>query len=218
MAPRADETRARLLAAAGPLFAQHGFRDTGVKDICDAAGCNVAAVNYHFGSKQEFYAAVLAEAHQHAFAEHPMPDPDHGEARDALTAWLSWWMHSMLHADRPEWLQTLMAREMADPTPALDQMVRRSIRPIYVALTTVVRRLLPRGARPTVIRDCVHSVIGQVLVYKHAAPVLRRLAAMPDCSRHGLDRLVEHVAHFSLAGIAAIANTTPAPRQRNALR
>lgn len=216
MAPRADETRARLLAAAGPLFAQHGFRDTGVKDICTAAGCNVAAVNYHFHSKQAFYSAVLAEAHEHAFAERPMPDSSQGQPKDALHAWLSWWMHSMLHADRPEWLQTLMAREMADPTPALDQMVERSIRPIYRALMAVVRRLLPRGAKPHLVRDCAHSVLGQALVYKHAAPVLRRLNAMPDCSRQGLDRLVDHIATFALAGIAAAA--APAPRPRSLAR
>jgi AcrR family transcriptional regulator len=218
MAPRADETRARLLAAAGPLFAQHGFRDTGVKEICDAAGCNVAAVNYHFQSKQAFYAAVLAEAHEHAFAARPMPDPAAGVPAAALRAWLSWWMHSMLHADRPEWLQTLMAREMADPTPALDQMVERSIRPIYQALLTIVRRLLPRGAKPGTVRDCAHSVLGQALVYKHAAPVLHRLHAMPDCSRQGLDRLVEHVATFALAGIGATAAAAPSPRARTLTR
>ncbi|MSR39746.1 MAG: TetR/AcrR family transcriptional regulator [Planctomycetes bacterium] len=218
MSSVADETRARLLKVAGPLFAQHGFRDTGVKTICDAADCNVAAVNYHFHSKQDFYGAVLAEAHQNAFAMRPMPRASVGTPAAALTAWLSWWMESMLHPGRPEWLQTLMAREMAFPTPALDQMVKRSIRPIYNELTAIVRRLLPRGSRLTVVRDCVHSVIGQVLVYKHAAPVLHRLSAMPNYQRGGLARLVANVVTFSLAGIAAIAAQKPSSRSKKIRR
>lgn len=211
----ADATRQRLLEVAGPLFAEHGFRDTGIKQICVAAGCNVAAVNYHFGSKQAFYAAVLAAAHQSAFVGHPMPAPTKGmPAVEEFTQWLVWWMGSMLHPDRPVWLQTLMTREMVDPTPALDTMVERSIRPMYERLTGIVRRLLPKGAPRSRVRLCTNSVIGQVLVYKHAEPVLQRLHALPSFSPAGLRELSEHTAAFSLAGIQS-ASAAP-PRRRAA--
>lgn len=212
-AAAADATRQRLLEVAGPLFAEHGFRDTGIKQICTAAGCNVAAVNYHFGSKQTFYAAVLAAAHQSAFVGHPMPAPAKGTpAAEEFTQWLSWWMGSMLHPDRPIWLQTLIAREMVDPTPALDTMVERSIRPMYQRLTSLVKRLVPKGTSPGRVRLCTNSVIGQVLVYKHAAPVLTRLRALPSFSPAGLRELSEHTASFSLAGIQSASAATPRRR------
>ena len=44
-------TRARLLAAAGRLFADRGFKKVTVREICRAARANVAAINYHFGDK-----------------------------------------------------------------------------------------------------------------------------------------------------------------------
>jgi AcrR family transcriptional regulator len=212
-AATADTTRLRLLEVAGPLFAAHGFRDTGIKQICATAGCNVAAVNYHFGSKQDFYAAVLAAAHQRAFVGSPMPTPAQGAAAAAeFTQWLAWWIGSMLHPDRPVWLQTLMAREMVDPTPALDVMVERSIRPMYERLTGIVERLVPKGTAPARVRLCTNSVIGQVLVYKHAAPVLQRMRGMPPLSRAGLRELIDHVVAFSLAGIHSAA--AAAPRRR----
>ena len=111
----------------------------------------------------------------------------------------------MLHPDRPVWLQTLIAREMVDPTPALDTMVERSIRPMYVRLTAIVRRLLPKYSRSDRVRLCTNSVIGQVLVYKHAEPVLRRLRAMPSLAPAGLRQLADHIAAFSLAGLAGLA-------------
>ena len=211
--PVADATRERLLEIAGPLFAAHGFRDTGVKQICAAAGCNVAAINYHFGGKQDFYGAVLAHAHQTAFAGSPMPEPQEGQdAAAEFATWLRWWIGSMLHPDKPVWLQTLMAREMVDPTPALDRMVERSIRPMYERLTAVVRRLLPPRTKATVVRDCTNSVVGQVLFYKHAAPVLQRLGTMPDRDGAALGRLIDHIVAFSLAGIAS-ASAARSPRK-----
>jgi AcrR family transcriptional regulator len=212
-----DATRQRLLSVAGPLFAAHGFRDTGIKQICDAAGTNVAAVHYHFGSKLDFYAAVLANAHQQAFVGSPMPVATPRTAPiDAFTTWLRWWIGAMLHPDRPVWLQTLLAREMVDPTPALDSMVDRSIRPMYERLTAHVRKLLPPRTGAAVVRRCTHSVIGQVLFYKHAAPVLERLGRRVDTTRTALPRLVDHVVAFSLAGVAAAS--TPRSNERRRTR
>ena len=55
MDARAQRTtsREKLLEAATDVFAEQGFRDAGVREICRRAGLNQAAVNYHVGSKQE---------------------------------------------------------------------------------------------------------------------------------------------------------------------
>ena len=55
----ADETRQRLLDAAGPLFAEQGLKATTVRVICDRAGVNLAAINYHFRDKMGLYREVL---------------------------------------------------------------------------------------------------------------------------------------------------------------
>jgi AcrR family transcriptional regulator len=52
-------TRAALIEAASPMFADHGFEATRIRDIADKARANVAAINYHFGSKMGLYQAVL---------------------------------------------------------------------------------------------------------------------------------------------------------------
>ena len=52
-------TKERILDAAEALFMEHGFEATSLRVITAAAGVNLAAVNYHFGSKEELFQAVL---------------------------------------------------------------------------------------------------------------------------------------------------------------
>src|SRR5262245_65628728 len=53
------ETRTRILDAAEELFMQHGFEGTSMRHLTARAGVNLAAVNYHFGSKHALIEAVF---------------------------------------------------------------------------------------------------------------------------------------------------------------
>src|SRR5262245_38883527 len=53
-------TRERIVAAAERLFAEHGVAGTSVRAITEQAQVNVAAVNYHFGTKENLVRAVIA--------------------------------------------------------------------------------------------------------------------------------------------------------------
>ena len=54
-----DHTRTAILSAAERLYADRGFADVTLRDIVAAAGVNLAAVNYHFGSKDELIAELF---------------------------------------------------------------------------------------------------------------------------------------------------------------
>jgi AcrR family transcriptional regulator len=57
--PKPQATRERLIAAAETLFAERGVTGASLRDITSRAGANLAAVNYHFGSKEGLLRAVL---------------------------------------------------------------------------------------------------------------------------------------------------------------
>jgi AcrR family transcriptional regulator len=57
--PAPAATKERILDAAEGLFMEHGFEATSLRAITAAATVNLAAVNYHFGSKEELFEAVL---------------------------------------------------------------------------------------------------------------------------------------------------------------
>src|SRR5215471_19066331 len=54
-----DQTRSAILAAAERLYADRGFGDVTLRDIVAEANVNLAAVNYHFGSKDELIAELF---------------------------------------------------------------------------------------------------------------------------------------------------------------
>src|SRR3954470_15915076 len=66
-----DATRQHLLEAAGEVFAEAGFRAATVREICQRAGANIAAVNYHFGDKEKLYLEVLRHAQRYAAEKYP---------------------------------------------------------------------------------------------------------------------------------------------------
>src|SRR3954470_4631510 len=55
-----EATRRRMLEAAERMFLEHGFDGTSLRMLTAAAGVNLAAVNYHFGGKEELFRAMLA--------------------------------------------------------------------------------------------------------------------------------------------------------------
>src|SRR5499427_8524856 len=59
-APRSSATQEKILDSAEELFMEHGFEATSLRAITAAARVNLAAVNYHFGSKEELFQAVLS--------------------------------------------------------------------------------------------------------------------------------------------------------------
>jgi len=58
-APKADKTRSDIMRAAEQLFAEKGFRAMTLRDVTREAQVNLAAVNYHFGSKRNLMLAVI---------------------------------------------------------------------------------------------------------------------------------------------------------------
>ncbi|MFW5798481.1 MAG: TetR/AcrR family transcriptional regulator, partial [Planctomycetota bacterium] len=100
--PGRTDTPTRLLEAAIDTFADKGYHNATVAEICSAAGANVAAVNYHFGSKQNLYVAAWRKAFQDSVAAHP-PDggvPPGASARRRFRARIGSVMHRVLDPAR----------------------------------------------------------------------------------------------------------------------
>lgn len=200
-----ETTKARLLEAAGQVFARRGFEQATIREICRAAKANVASVNYHFGSKEDLYAEVLAYGAQQAANAFP-PDPGSGTgpcAEEQLHAFIYAFLRRLLTNDqRASWYSTLCAHEMVAPTKALNRVVRQVIRPLAERLSAMIRLLMPQ-APPDEVGRCAMSIIGQCLFYHHSRPALERLGNPQHYSDENIKRLANHITRFSLAGLRA---------------
>ena len=210
-------TRGALLHAAADVFAEVGFRGATVRDICRRAGANVAAVSYHFGDKAGLYSEVLAEQSRLAQSRYPVPTGDDDPAAQLggfIRSFLQRVLSPELHARHGR----IMAREMVEPTAALDRLVAEAIRPQSEMLRGIVSALLGSAADPATVRLCGMSVVGQILFYCHCRPVIDRLFPGAELDATGLDRLSTHITAFSLAGIRGFAATGIPPRPERPAR
>ncbi len=195
--------RDRLLEAAGEVFAERGFRGTTVREICKRAATNVATVNYYFGGKEKLYSAVLQYSLSAAMKKYP-PDlglTDKATAQEHLRAFVLSLVLRLLDKGRPAWHGRLMAREMAEPTFALDRLVDEVIRPLYGRLESIVGALLGRRASREEIRLCAQSIIGQCVHQGRARAVIARLYPEQRYSQNGVKALADHITRFSLGAL-----------------
>jgi AcrR family transcriptional regulator len=198
-----QDTRRKLILAAGEIFAERGFHKATVREITERAGVNVAAINYHFRDKAELYRAVLKECHCTAPGGPAPIEPSGGTPEERLRSFIDAFLHRLLHPDRPKWHGLLMAREMTEPTDALDALVEESIRPCSRELEQIVADLT--GGKLSKDREWMlgFSVVSQCLFYLHDRPLIERL--YPKLATHPptIEQLVEHIHAFSLAAIRA---------------
>ena len=209
-----DDTRELILNTAGRIFAENGFHATTVRQITREAGVNVAAVNYHFGDKQELYISVLKRAYQTASrtAQADLAGP----ARERLRIFIRMFLGYLLDPARPEWQGILIAREMARPSTALDRLVAESIQPVKRRIGGIVREILGPGVPETKVGHACLSIIGQCLHYVHCREMISRLFPEGRYMTRDVEMLAKHIFEFSIAGLDAMKaskkSAQPKPR------
>jgi AcrR family transcriptional regulator len=202
------ETRQRLLDAAGEVFAEKGFRSATTREICKKARANVAAINYHFGDKERLYEAVVRYAHRHAAERYPLEGDSPRSSAGApgrLRTFIEQVLFRTLSEGRPAWQVKLLAREMIEPTRALDSLVHTDFRPILDALDSICREFLGPDVPEREVRLATRSVIGQCVYYRHAKAVIDRLHPEERYQPEDIRRLADHIAEFSLGGLERLA-------------
>lgn len=195
---RADATRARLLEAATRAFAARGFARAGVREICAAARCNLAAVNYHFGDKAGLYRAVLLGGFQEA-GPFPPPVDRRLPAHEQLHALLEGFLRRLLASGRTPHAR-IMARELVEPTPALREVVETAFRPLHDRIRGLLRTLRPDLPGGDLDLHTI-SVIGQCVVYRHARPALDLIHGPDALGEAEVPRIARHVARQVLGGL-----------------
>lgn len=195
-------TRERILEAAGEVFAERGYRDATVREICARAGANLASINYHFGDKERLYAEVFERARctsNEAIERLAALAGQPPEVR--LSAFVTAFLSKLLDRGRPTWHAKLMSREMIEPTSVLDRMIEQSIRPQWEMLCGVVSELMGVPARSHAAAMAAASVMGQCLHYHHTREVGARLCPGFYDREQIIAEVAQHVTAFSLSAM-----------------
>jgi AcrR family transcriptional regulator len=199
-------TRLRVLESASAVFAEKGYRDATIAEICEHAGANVASVNYYFGNKRQLYDRVWRHAYRIANETHPLDAGlnDKAPLDECLYAFVSGMLRRIFTRGPAGHFCRLMAGEMAEPTRAHKAIVEEAIRHDMERLEGIVKELLGRDESGDQVRLCASSVITQCLFLN-----FNRSPRKSNFNGKGLDAehievLARHITRFSLAGIREV--------------
>jgi len=197
-----DDTRQRLIDAAGTIFAEKGYEAASVRDICQQASANIAAVNYHFGDKRSLYVAAVRHAQSCADNEDPeVVWPPEMPPVERLREFIQTMLERKLNTNKPVWHLEIMLREMAHPTEACAAVVEDYVRPMADGLRAILADLMGEEFPLEQVNLIGFSIVGQVLFYYVHQPMIRLLIGDAEYDKLNVKMLAEHITRFSLAGM-----------------
>jgi len=197
----------RLLQVAVEVFAECGFREATVREICSRASVNVASVNYYFRSKEALYAQALTFAFQEANRLYPLDAIFDNDLppEQRLTLFINNFLHKLLDDSHLGLHSKLIAREIADPTKALDEIIRTAIVPQFTLLQKIIQQILGVSPDKVIVDRCLLSIFGQCLMFKHSRSIIDRLYPELIANDSAIQASAEHIAQFSLTALSRFA-------------
>lgn len=198
-----EETRGQILQTAGRLFAQKGYGRTTSKEICQAAGANMAAVNYHFGDKDRLYAAVLVDAHAQLVQLSDLEQihqtiQSHEKKLQALIRLF------LQRSSDPtlSWGLSVLVHELMAPSRHVPALIQAAVLPKVRVMMGLIAEILglpvdhPAAQRGLafVVLPCIMLVIAPTDMLKRVLPAL---PSEPDA-------LIEDMTAYALGGLSSI--------------
>ncbi len=200
----------RLLNAAESLFAERGYDGTSIRDITAKADCNLAAVNYHFHSKDNLYTEVFRRRLQlirntrlESIESSMNEDVVRPDLKKLLRSFAKTFIGTTLENSTWRNFMRLMTREMLDnhlPSNLFYEEIIAHIQPVMVKALV---KLCPGLTEPQAARS-LFSIVGQLIHAIHLKEMFSKVENI-DLPIFDLDKYLDHIVEFSAAGILGMA-------------
>lgn len=197
------ETRQNLLHAACEIFAQKGYRAAKVANICKLAGANMAAVNYYFQDKANLYVETWRYVFDQ-FEEPLLTDLEDSSPSGKLRQYIRVLLKNYTAEGAAGHFSRLYMMELVNPSGLNQDVWHDLIEPRRQKLLDIIRGIIGPDADHESVLLCELSVINQCRVLATIKPDDLEYFLGQPLGPGLLDRLAEHIAIFSLAGIDAV--------------
>src|SRR3954466_8474788 len=203
------ETRTRILDAAEELFMQHGFEGTSMRLLTAKAGVNLAAVNYHFGSKDALVEALFRRRLDPMNAAR-IPAPEKLEAGERspsseaiIRAFISPGLR-LLEDSRGGGRNfvRLLGRTYSEPNKEVREPIGQMYAPAMQRYKAALERALPHMPREELIWR-MHFMFGTLAYTLAATDTVQLIAGCKPEDRYDARLLEERLTAFLTAGLTA---------------
>jgi AcrR family transcriptional regulator len=199
-----DPVHEKLLDAAEALFCEKGFEGTSVRDLTTAAGCNVAAVNYHFGGKNKLYVEMFRRQMRRLFQRHrelidTLADNPDATLEDLVRGAITEPLKAIENKEKSAAVMKLLVREVLNQHVHKDEIIGDWKNEFFPMFCDAMMRFCP-GLDSEPAKLCMFTldalVVHPILFYEIYLETVPGIKA---------DGIIEHIVKFASAGIRGLA-------------
>ncbi len=190
-------TRILLLESAAELFSEHGFSGTSIKMIADKSGQNIAAVNYHFGSKKNLFIQTLKTVLGKIMAPEVIHDDERRKPESRLAAYVKQRCGFLLSSKTPSWYGRLIIRAVFAEPSSVEEMGVEFISPDFLMLENLAIELNPQLSLAQA-KLWAYSVVGQIFFYILGKSVIQMANPPGFFSEQNVELIAKHICNVSL--------------------
>jgi len=180
-----DSTRQILLDTAIRLFGQRGYDAVSTRMLAEAAAVNVAAIKYHFGSKDHLYVGaidaivdlieprldIVTQLAEHAKA---IAGSDLQRQAEVIRQLVNTVLTTLLETPMLQTAIPFVLRELFVPGPHFSRLYEAVPKRLHVMLTDLVAWILSLDPESEAAKVRTHAVVGQIIIFHLGRPILLR--------------------------------------------
>lgn len=213
---RSEQTRQKLILAALEVIGLHGYELATTRMLTAHAGVNLAAIPYHFASKEELYRAAAEFLAERMKSDQAAPlqtlrdatgqQSDPPVLIEALVAFMLSLARNTLSGELPQsWVQFFL-RSQADPADTTGQIFRQALQSSRAEVRAVVARICGGEPDSLPVRALAFSLFHQAFYFRLAEPVLLQHLAQQSLSSDVQAQLLKTLAQGLRAQLQAAAS------------
>jgi AcrR family transcriptional regulator len=199
-----SKTKDQLLEHAVPLFAKKGYRDATCADLSKLAGANIAAINYHFGSKENLYRLSLRRAFELANAKYAFDGglTTDAEPEEKLLASMDALIRRIFDQGPAGYLSKMMAHQASRPTAPQELVMEEIMKLQGNHLLSTIKEIT--GNLPHTTLQAAKVNIIALCVFPSLAPAMSQLLFPNTPTAEEIDQMIQRQYQFALAGLRSL--------------
>ncbi len=200
---QSETARRRIVESAGAVFAAKGFQAATVREICNLAEVNIAAISYYFEDKASLYREILRVAAEQEIQAYPLPEwssntPTATRLHDLILVV----MRRLGGVGQGMWQSRLIIRELLQPTEFCRELSQNHFNPHFELMLNILNEVLPAESPLHTRLQTAQSIFGQCIAFRVTSEASRIMIGEEAMNSHySPEDLAKHITRFTLAAL-----------------
>ena len=190
-----NETKSLIMDCAAKLIAEYGYAKVTSKSICEKAQVNLAAINYHFGSREGLYTEILNKVHEYMLQADEINKILFSDvsAKEKVETFIDTFIDSLYSENN--WYLKVWAREVVNSSPIVNDILMQEALPRLDIVSQIFSQYTNLPVTDPELYSCILITLSPFAItfLSHNTELLP--------VQYSREELISHLKRFIFAGL-----------------